>query len=66
MAPPFVIVTETGSLVGKVSFTAWSSFRSRLSFEFSGRLLSLSGICVSPFNPRRARLPHAAALLLQL
>ena len=43
IAPPFVMVTDTGSLVGKVSPMAWSSLSSRLRFEFSGS--SLSGDC---------------------
>ena len=34
------MVTETGSLVGKVSSMAWSSLASRFSCEFSGSLLS--------------------------
>ncbi len=36
----FVIFTDTGSLVGKVSSSAWSSFLSKFFLEFSGYLLS--------------------------
>src|SRR5215207_11358096 len=43
MAPPLVMLTETGSLDGNVSSTARSSFLFRFGCEFSGRALSVPG-----------------------
>src|SRR5829696_1244378 len=43
MAPPFVMLTETGSLDGNVSSTAPSSFLFRFCCDFSGRALSVPG-----------------------
>jgi hypothetical protein len=53
MAPPFVTLIETGSLAGKVSSTARSSFSSRLRFGFSGSLLALSGMMMLRFEVYR-------------